>query len=344
MNRQHLNNGARRSLAHADWPNELADCWETRIVRSDPFGHDPLPLWSSATKECLRRAVSRYLGYVNNSEPERLSEAALLACDPAVLVHYTAELRITCRDTSVASYLLRLGIAFRRLFPAQDYTLLFRAARLIGANAPRLHRPIVLAPQLHRLALEELDSACTLPVTMRSACSFRTALMIGLLTEAPMRVGSFSKLELSDLTKVAKTWQIYIRPEWAKRKKSADYQLSEPLSHYLSHYLSDIRPTFRDAVVNEALWLGQTGGALSSQRIAMTIGDYTEMKLGTRISPHGFRRAAGAFIAHKDPENVLVVRDLLNHESFSTTERHYLPAARTRRAGRMLANVLGIEL
>ena len=49
---------------------------------------------------------------------------------------------------------------------------------------------------------------------------------------------------------------------------------------------------------------------------------------------------SAAFIAQVDPENIHAAKDLLGHHDFRITEKHYLPAAQTRRAGRELARVL----
>src|SRR5688572_26573914 len=128
----------RLSLAPEDWPPELARLWAERIPPGEAFSLDSLPLWAPATIECLRRAVARFLGYVGRSHSGRLNDAANTALEPAVLEGFVAELKLTCRDTSISSYLLRLAIALRRLHPARDYALLFLAARRIGSKAPRL--------------------------------------------------------------------------------------------------------------------------------------------------------------------------------------------------------------
>jgi integrase/recombinase XerD len=335
---------SRLSLTFKEWPDELARLWTERMPPGDTFSEDAPPQWAPATVECLRRAVARFLGYVRRSDPHRLNDVARAALEPATLQGFVAELRLTCRETSVSSYLLRLAIALRRLYPATDYALIFIAARRIGFKAPRLRHPIIFSKKLHQLALDGLAVVSGVPRALRSARRFRTLMLIGILSEVPMRVGSLSKIELSDLTEVGKCWQIYLRSEWAKGGKSAHYELSESMSRYLDVYLSDIRPIFPDPSTSAALWPSPSRGSLSITSIERMIGDYTAKNLGIRVTPHGFRRAAGAYIAYRDPLNVLSVRDLLNHQDFRTTETHYLPAARTRSAGRVFAAILDVPM
>ena len=53
---------------------------------------------------------------------------------------------------------------------------------------------------------------------------------------------------------------------------------------------------------------------------------HTREAFGFPVNLHLFRDCASSTIATRDPEQVLVARDLLGHASFSTTERFYIQA------------------
>lgn len=332
----------RLGLPIAEWPREYRELWKARIETTELFAAEPAPDWARATIGSFKGAFARFLGCVNRGHPALIGCPLVAVCSPALVENFVADLRRTCRETSVSSYLLRVFIVVSRLDPAHDYSWLLKTSRKIGACAPRLRRPVVLSKDLRRIGLDGLAEAARTARTRVQARSFRAALMVAMFSEAPMRVGSMSKLELSDIIKVGRIWTIDVRAEHAKRRKPAEYELSDVVSRHLDFYISEIRPRFPNPGGGDALWPSPVGGSLSVNSIAWIVGRYTKARLGLRVSPHGFRRAAAAYIAYADPANVLSARDLLGHENFRTTERHYLPAARTRSAGRYLAEILGI--
>ncbi len=65
----------------------------------------------------------------------------------------------------------------------------------------------------------------------------------------------------------------------------------------------------------------------------------TRGAFGFAVNLHLFRGCATSTIAMRDPEHILVARDLLGHSSFRTTERFYIHA-RQIDAGRRYQDIL----
>jgi site-specific recombinase XerD len=336
--------GTARSLKPAEWPSTLCALWREHVEGKSLRQTSTLPDWAPATTEAMRRALSRYLGYIARYQPQRLHEPIEELCRPGHVDAYVEHLRETCRETSVSSYLLRLALVMRLLHQSCDYRWLISIQGEIQRKAARLRRPTIMSSQLHRIARVELEAVgSTLPGGIPAARAFRDALIFGVLTEAPMRAGSFIHLDVSDLQRVNSRWLIHVRAEHAKGGKEAEYELSDLMSSHIDVYLRDVRPRLIKPASLEALWPSAMGGRLCIASLIRITKMLSKTRLGVALSPHAFRRAAGAFIAFRDPANVLSVRDLLNHSDFRTTQKHYLPAARTRHAARYYASLLGVE-
>ena len=56
------------------------------------------------------------------------------------------------------------------------------------------------------------------------------------------------------------------------------------------------------------------------------IRERTKVKFGAALNPHLFRDAAATTLAITDPAHVRLAAPLLNHKTFSTTEKYYQQA------------------
>ncbi|MEX0955000.1 MAG: site-specific integrase [Rhizobiaceae bacterium] len=330
-------------LPVAEWPKEDQQLWNRYMVEADPFDFgSPGPL-SPATVTGRRYSFGVLLAFIRRVHPALMAEPLHTRLTKPVMEDFVAALRQTCRETTVALHLERVFFVVRCLCPDQDFRWIYQVARRIAVGAPRLVHPLVLSPQLNRVGLEGLSSALDQDAgkrRLRRAAAYRDGLIVAVLSQAPMRRGSIAGLRLADLTKVGDVWQIYARAEHVKTREAAEYELSRDLSQAVDYYLAHIRPMFPGADKHDGLWPSQSNFPLRATSIGRIVGDRTASVLGTRVSPHGFRRGAAGLIAVADPDNIRSARDLLGHHDFRITERHYLPAAQTRRAGRALLRAL----
>ena len=331
-------------LAMAEWPLEVRRLWQRQFAAGSPFAIDNDKVLSPVTIQGRGYTLGIFLAFLKKSNPEFLALQNWSRWDATLIEAFVIELRHCCRETTVVLHLERLFFILRKICPEQDFHWIYRIARRIALRAPRRAHPVISSPQLYGIGLEGLSTAQADETEARvvgHAIAFRDALLISVLAEAPMRRGSLASLRLSDLTKVGDAWEVNARAEHSKTRKSAEYELSHDVSAAIDVYLEDIRPRFPGSDEHDGLWASTRRCPLLRTSIGRIVGNYTLSSLGVRVSPHGFRRAAGAFIAQVDSENIHVVRDLLGHHDFRITEQHYLPAAQTRRAGRELARVLG---
>jgi integrase len=79
---------------------------------------------------------------------------------------------------------------------------------------------------------------------------------------------------------------------------------------------------------------------MSDDAIYAAVFKRTKKVLGFGVNLHRFRHAAGNLWSIQDPANVLGVKDLLGHASFSSTTERYYIMSRSRIAGRKLAQAL----
>ncbi len=332
-----------QGLPLASWPLEDQRLWSLKM-ESRPFtkGGRRNRL-SSVTVRGRRYSYGLFLAFLKARYPHLLRASLTDRLVDEVIESFVKELGKTCRGTTIVIHLERLFFVARSLAPTVDFHWIYKAARSLAAEAPRLVHPIIFSSQLYQIGLEGLDHAGDAdinPKYLRQERAFRDSLIVALLAEAPMRRGSLAGILLSDLVKVDDVWQVYARAENAKTRKPAEYELSPLLSRRVDYYLEKICPRFPGADSHDGLWPSLRKCTLRGNSIGRIVGGFTTSRLGTHVSPHAFRRAAAATIAFDGPENVLSIADLLAHSDFRITKQHYMPAAQTRRAGRELARIL----
>jgi site-specific recombinase XerC len=75
------------------------------------------------------------------------------------------------------------------------------------------------------------------------------------------------------------------------------------------------------------LWVGRRGHAMDGEEIAQRIGVVTKRHLRRRMWPHLFRDCLATDVAIHDSEHVGIVKEVLGHASFATTEKYYIQAS-----------------
>ena len=78
--------------------------------------------------------------------------------------------------------------------------------------------------------------------------------------------------------------------------------------------------------MSDALWLGFEGKPLTPHSVYGRIILVSKRLLGVAINPHLLRDCAATSLAIVSPAAALSAAALLGHQSFATTERHYIQA------------------
>ena len=104
----------------------------------------------------------------------------------------------------------------------------------------------------------------------------------------------------------------------------------------LPHRTARVRPLLLQGD-NVHLWPSEDGKPLTAAFVGTDLGNFTEAKLGQRVTGHRFRHVLGYLYLLKNPNGHEVVRSLLGHRKISTIQKYY--ASLKARQGHQLFSV-----
>ena len=140
----------------------------------------------------------------------------------------------------------------------------------------------------------------------------RDALMLRMLYETGMRRSELTGLKESSVDFAALTVKVL-----GKRNKERLIPIENELAHNISDYLALKHQTQEPT---EWLFTGKQGGKLNPNQVYRTVKKYmTTLSHADRISPHVFRHSFATHILNEGG-NIQAIKELLGHESLSTTE------------------------
>jgi integrase/recombinase XerD len=314
---------------YSAWPANDRQLWESAVAApSDAFSDRKLA--SAASLKAYQYAFSLFLGFLDVRRPDLSDTPTGESVTREVVEEYVGYLRENCREKTVGCALERLANFLSLVHPEADWTWLLRGGRRIRTKGRPQEKRIVLSQQLlelgHKLMNEVITEVEQFGVVVpHAATKYRDGLMIAVLSAAPMRRGSFAKLELGQqVTKAGEVWRIDLPAEETKTHQAASYALSPTISRSVDIYMEIFRPELPGARDHPALWPSRGSKPMSASLIAQSIERRTLKEFGYKVSPHRFRDAAATSIAVHDPANVLMAKDLLSHKTFSMTEKHYI--------------------
>ena len=342
---KHLNKG----LEYVLWPASDRQAFERLSKEGDIFDRGAWSHLSVISVRSRKYGYGKWLGFLSNSEKEALNSMPAERVSRSAVEAYVASLRRNCTETTAAICVQHLRLTISAIAPELDWHWLYRVERRLANRATPLPKKRVLSLDLYALGLQMIDEAKSKafihgrPI-LAAVEHFRDGLMIALLAEAPMRRAAFAGLCIGEnVIKVAGRWRIYVTAFMVKTRVAQDYELSEELGTYLDEYLDTFRPVFENSGGHQGMWpYGER--PMVDKMIRRYLRKHTEAYLGYAVTPHDFRRAAATFAATADPGNVLVAKDLLGHQSFAMTEKHYVHGARSRLAANVLADAIGRKL
>lgn len=136
-------------------------------------------------------------------------------------------------------------------------------------------------------------------------------------------------------------------------ESSLPSDLVEAIKHYsryyrpflllLAHQDDDATRQLNQAGLQQALWISNEGRKLDEGALRNTIKRRTKTAFGISMTPHLFRDVAVTHMVRHSPEATLLIKDILDHATITTTERHYNQAQMidaSRRHADLIENLL----
>ncbi|MCP8937345.1 site-specific integrase [Alsobacter sp. SYSU M60028] len=157
----------------------------------------------------------------------------------------------------------------------------------------------------------------------RSAIRAQIAVAIAMLQYCPVRKKNLTEIDLERHFKRLgdKVYLLY-RGHRVKNGEALDFELPQDLVDLLDWYLAKHRPALLDGPSN-ALFPGKGGKAKSKHTLGLQIGEVLFEYTGLKLSPHGFRHAAGKLFLDIMPGSHVIMQQVLGHSSLKTTLDNY---------------------
>lgn len=199
-----------------------------------------------------------------------------------------------------------------------------RLSKLARHHGSRNAARAVDAAELRAAGQQLLDHADAAHTAARNRRAYvkahtlaRTALMLILLSEAPIRISTCASLELrtgllDDLT------GLYLTAASTKEGDDDRRVLSATLVDALSRYIR----THRAVVAPHGetrLLVSDRGRPIRASRLSKRLGDITEPIFGVRVTPHAIRHSVATFVVAAAPAEAALAGIILNHRGDATT-------------------------
>ena len=171
------------------------------------------------------------------------------------------------------------------------------------------------------------------------ATQLRNGLMIALLALNPIRSKNFASLALDkSFVRQGDSWRLCLHARETKAGRADERQVDEILNRAIALYLTQSRPVLlgsgeftvgatppceRDPFLSGPLWIGKEGDPLTQGAVDLAIALTTEMVVGVRMRPHGFRRCAATTAAYHASAMPHLASSLLQHRDPRVTAEHY---------------------
>jgi site-specific recombinase XerD len=180
-----------------------------------------------------------------------------------------------------------------------------------------------------------------------AATQYRDGLLIAMLIARPLRMCNISSIQLGrHLVRDGDGYWLRFPAKETKTRVEIDVPVPGALTERLETYLTTHRIVLVDrrekgTPKTQALWVSRWGTAMIEHAVRDQIKKRTLGAFRHAVWPHLFRDCAATSLAVEDPENARLAAGLLGHNTFATTEKHYI-LAQTLQAGRQYQQVVQI--
>jgi integrase len=163
---------------------------------------------------------------------------------------------------------------------------------------------------------------------VRSGLLAQTAVAVGILLIAPVRLGNLAAIRLDvNLIKPggpeSNYWLRFPKFD-VKNKQALQFAFNDKLTNLIDEYVFDFRPVLMKGKNDDWLFPGRSTDHKEKIGFSTQIVDQVEKVAGMRVTVHQYRHAAAAMLLKHRPGEYELVRQLLGHKSVETTKRFYL--------------------
>jgi integrase len=162
------------------------------------------------------------------------------------------------------------------------------------------------------------------PPTYTEAARVQSALAIGILLVAPMRIKNLSALHARHFvrTRIGGPRHIVIPSEEVKNRTPLAFAVPAELDEAIDVYLTRCRPLLTDDP-DGAVFPARKGGAKTPGQLAQQIKRTICQETGIDLNLHAFRHLAALLFLKEHPGEYETTRLILGHKSIDTTVRAY---------------------
>ena len=217
----------------------------------------------------------------------------------------------------------RLNAIVKRCSPGDRGMTQRNQLRMEPFKAPVLVRAYLDLPEtlIHRTSAQ--------PNATRAAVLAETALVIGILSWCPIRIGNLRAIEIDrhlHRERRGRGQKVYLAIPASQTKNMVDikFELPAPVVRLMDSFIADHRPLLAPAG-SRFLFSRRSGDApIDYNSLALRIKDTMRSELGVDFSSHNFRQLAGLIWLLEHPTEYEVVRRLLGHKAASTAMDFYV--------------------
>ena len=338
----------RRSLETRLWPEADRVLWRQLFADDGPLDdRGPLAHLRKTSPESLRWNYAYWLGWLQREAPHALGEPPAARATAERLdawIKTRAALAPMSRFTMVEAVLHVLAAAAPNADWTRQRRLLahLRRAAFDDFGARKLGR-IVSANVLVEAGLDMIASAERASTPLQAARRRRDGLLIAFLALLPMRLRALCALQINQhLLELGTGFVIHLPRALCKSGGPWEAPLPSLLEAPMRRYLLEVRPWLmsRSGAAHDRLWVGDRGQPVAQAHLSNRIARLTERSTGVRVRPHFFRDCAATTLARRSPDAARLIRPVLGHSSYRTSERHYNHAEAID-AGRAYADLIG---
>lgn len=167
-----------------------------------------------------------------------------------------------------------------------------------------------------------------MPVSPSTARLAQRALMLALLTIAPMRLKNLRSLDRNRhfrpaLSVDAHRWHVVFQAAEVKNNADLEYPVPAHLMALIDLYMERYQPVLARSPTS-ALFPGRKGGkVLTDSGIRNSLMTFVRKRLGLTMNPHLFRHLSALIFLKVNPGQYEAVRQLLGHKNLQTTINFY---------------------
>jgi integrase len=323
---------SRKALPFNQWPIADQFAWKAAMATGDRFdGRGAASHWSEASKNSIRAAYGRWLGFLKQNFPLLLDRAPVGRVTPDSIGAYIKLLNNEVAASATQIYIDHLLCALRVMIQSHDWHWLKPVVRRLERDVipkAKRHR-MVDSARLFDLGVSLMHQAEAKPDArpLEKAILYRDGLLIAILAARPLRRRTLSIIRLNQhIHRIGDHYGLTFSSADTKNKQPIEYSLPVLLTAYLDRYLGHYRGLFPNATFHDGLWASAKGCPSTGGSLYRRIVIRTQEAFGFSVNPHLFRDCAATTLAIRKPEHVLVGASLLGHSDLRAIHKHYIHA------------------